>query len=1771
MAELILDFFQNEESYTDGIAIEDEIFSIVKNNIFENFDNIKNINWPIFYHLSPLRENILNWYPFKSDVAILELGAGCGAITGLLCNKAKSVASVELTKKRACINYERHKQHQNLKVFVGNLESMSFQSKFDYIIINGVLEYAGGFISDGNPYRQFLRKAASFLKEDGVILLAIENRLGLKYFSGAKEDHLGKLFAGLDGYPGNSTVRTFSKSELINLIHESGLVIGKFYYPYPDYKFPEVIYSDKGFSKVPLSYDPRSYDIDRYLFFNEIQMQRLLVKEMVESTFANSFLVEIRKNTVDNNLNKNDILYVKLNTNRDNAFKICTIIFEQDKKVKVKKQALMPQAIKHLEKMSVFFNKHKQQYTELFTLLPVKISENQLVYDYLDISTFESILLDKKAAKDPKGFIELLGNFYKLLFYSYKVEKNSYSQEFHSLFGPFKCKEDLEFTAFSNMDILFDNVFYDNNKFIISDYEWCVECKLPVLFIFWRSINEFYIKNVYFSDFFSREDVYHQFNINDDMISIFYKWEGYFSSNYVKMENILRYKKKMIAFSSEDDVFNKNRCIANLYMDRGNGFTDEDKCSQIYLSDLKEISLSFDLDKYKNIQSIRFDPIEGQLCKCKILSATINGKDCKFLAYNKFPFTNDDLFLTIDPIYLIQGTYCFKGKLEICFSIQIIKENDIFSQTIEGIGLELIARQEADEKIKNMFEIQTKHAELAEKHNELLSQFNIITLKYDDLLKELKILSEEKNTLLSACSELELEKSNLTHICNNLINEKNDLMSALNELEVEKNNLTHACNNLKQERDAVALEYEIILNSTIWNITKPLRISLDNLKKSRSQLVNSYREYKKLAGKVRQNVKSYGLKKTVHKIYTKGGECLSNVKEAGEIAEKVQSSNIWEEIELWIDKTPHSFIDIFHVPMGWNTPLFQRFQHLSLQAGRVGGISFYGAHPLVDKDIEICKFATPTLCVVNLDNYEVKKKLFEVLDRKPELKFIRLQSIDLATTIDELESFLSRGYEIVYEYIDELTPQIVGSIPEFVFKRHEYVLQNERITVVATSDKLFDQVKPYRRYNMAMINNGVDYEHWNLDRNQIKCPNDIKEIIDQGKIIIGYHGALAQWIDYDLLKRLADDKRFIILLIGHAHDDILHNSGLLDRNNVYFIGARPYNELGSYAAFYDIGILPFILNNITKSVSPVKIFEYMALGTPVVTYALPECMKYKSCLCANTQEEFIENINKALDLRFDKDYRKNLKDEALENTWQSVMQKTLALVVENHKLYSQPKMDAPPTQNAQQALKGQEFPDITDGVNSEGLQKKTLYMIMKKIYWKIPFLTPNIKNKFLHKAKKMFLPSLQKENELQKNVQDQMITTKFEGADGSAVFSSYISQILSIPDKSKEYVLITEKPYEEKKGHCKVIAYYLTQFHPDRHNEIWWGKGVTEWNNVCRAVPQYVGHYQPRIPGELGFYDLRIRDNMMRQIELAKMYGIYGFSFYYYWFNGERLLEKPLEAFLCDKTLEFPFSLCWANENWTKRFDGTNYDILIEQPKKVESYRNVIHDMIRFLKDDRYIKIKEKKMITVYRPDLMPETQTVLGYWREYCKKQGIGELYIIAVKVNMVDMDLLSLGYDAITEFHPGTLYTNCKNITHSINYIQNNFGGEVFDYCDIVENQKYFKYNLPKLYRSVMPMWDNTARRNNKGMIFHGSTPALYKKWLKDVINEGKSRNDIDDRMVFINAWNEWGEGAYLEPDKRFGYAYLEATKEAVEETGNENGDNVFCKQDLFIGHIR
>lgn len=429
--------------------------------------------------------------------------------------------------------------------------------------------------------------------------------------------------------------------------------------------------------------------------------------------------------------------------------------------------------------------------------------------------------------------------------------------------------------------------------------------------------------------------------------------------------------------------------------------------------------------------------------------------------------------------------------------------------------------------------------------------------------------------------------------------------------------------------------------------------------------------------------------------------------------------------------------------------------------------------------------------------------------------------------------------------------------------------------------------------------------------------------------------------------------------------------------------------------------------------------------------------------------------------------------------------------------------------------------------------------LIKRVFWKLP-LSSNFKER---------ISRLRYERALRRE----------EAYDASGSL-----EVSSDADVLKEYALYVLsrygarsnmfKAFEEKSPvstDIKLVAYYLTQFHPNKENDEWWGKGTTEWNNVNQAVPQFVGHYQPRRPGELGYYDLRIKDTFQRQIKLAKNYGIGAFCFYYYWFDGgRRLLDYPLNEFLSDSSLDMPFFYCWANENWTKRFSGVNSEVLMGITPIIANYKAFIESVLSDFSDSRYLKIGGRPVLSVYRPSLIPNSKEVVQYWRERAVEVTGEDIYLIAVQERDLSVDYASLGFDAESEFQPKQVQHYCKDIAKAVHPIRKDFAGAVYDYADLVNNKRYsITENIKKkVYPAVMPMWDNTARRNFRGTIFHGSTPSLYKQWLSDAIEMVQSRQDLDEKLVFINAWNEWGEGAYLEPDQEYGYAYLDATYQAL-----------------------
>lgn len=292
MATLKLDYYRGPDAYSEG-PVEDELLALIQQGRDPAALLARDSRWSILYHLSPERRALLEWYPFAPGAEVLEIGAGCGALTGLLCEKAARVTAVELSEKRSRIIFQRHQAAPNLEVLAGNLMDIPFERAFDWVTLIGVLEYARSFIAGPQPYHALLRRIAGLLKPAGRLLLAVENRYGLKYFAGAAEEHTGRLFEGIEGYPAGGGVETFSRDELGRILRESGFGAGRWYYPHPDYKFPAEIFSER---QLPgLNHKFRSapnYDQDRFQLFSERRALFKIIADGKFEFFANAFLVD---------------------------------------------------------------------------------------------------------------------------------------------------------------------------------------------------------------------------------------------------------------------------------------------------------------------------------------------------------------------------------------------------------------------------------------------------------------------------------------------------------------------------------------------------------------------------------------------------------------------------------------------------------------------------------------------------------------------------------------------------------------------------------------------------------------------------------------------------------------------------------------------------------------------------------------------------------------------------------------------------------------------------------------------------------------------------------------------------------------------------------------------------------------------------------------------------------------------------------------------------------------------------------------------------------------------------------------------------------------------------------------------------------------------------------------------------------------------------------------------------------------------------------------
>lgn len=497
VAKLNLDFYCGEDIYCDG-SIEDEILEYYRDK--KDLDLYRE---DTFYVTNDIRENIINWYPFKKGAIALEIGGGMGPITGAICDKCEKVISVENSKKRATILYERHKDRDNLEVYAANIKDVKLKDKVDYVILIGVFEYSKIFFNTANPFADFLNYLKDLIKPDGKILIAIENRYGIKYFSGVTEDHYSKPFVGIKGYE-NLEIQTLGLGEWKELLKKCGITNYKFYYPFPDYKMPSMIFSDNYLphytqtNKLPIF----NYAKENYIFDYRIMLNGILENGMFDF-FSNSYFIEIAKTDVQ----LSNVSFSKIQNKRDRKYKTKTIIYDDKKIYKYPVYNQYVESLKSLEKTHNKLSKLKIKSSNTV------FKDNRLEIEFIDGELVSDYIYKLYMARKKDDIVNLLNKYYEYLKTISKLQqmKNPLSDIFNELY-----KESTYVLKYGLLDLNLSNIILNDNSFVLIDQEFGVDKDVPLDYVMFFSLKILYEQIPELDKLLSKEEVFMMYGITDE-------------------------------------------------------------------------------------------------------------------------------------------------------------------------------------------------------------------------------------------------------------------------------------------------------------------------------------------------------------------------------------------------------------------------------------------------------------------------------------------------------------------------------------------------------------------------------------------------------------------------------------------------------------------------------------------------------------------------------------------------------------------------------------------------------------------------------------------------------------------------------------------------------------------------------------------------------------------------------------------------------------------------------------------------------------------------------------------------------------------------------------------------------------------------------------------------------------------------------------------------------------------------------------------------------
>ena len=664
-------YYPGQDLYSDG-AIEDEMLAIARDYAPEEFNRVikERESWPILYHFSHIRENILSWLPFTGEEKVLEIGAGCGAVTGALCKKAKEVTSIDLSMKRSRINAWRHRDQENLKILVGNFQEIekNLTEKYDYITLIGVFEYGEAYIQSETPYVDFLKIIATHLKPYGKIILAIENRLGLKYWAGCTEDHFGTLFEGLEGYPHTKGVKTFTRKEFDRILKEAGNLQAAWYYPFPDYKFPMTVYSDEHLpARGELNRTEYNFDRLRLQLFQESPVYDTLLENDLYPQFANSFLLLIGKEQP-----QMQTVYAKFSNERDRKFAICTeICKENDGSLLVKKVPAEKEAEEHIRNLE----KICQELNHLYQPEKIEVNHCRCTSEGAHLEFLNGITLEEKLDTlldqgKTEELEKLLFSYIDRLKRIHEKQIFEKTPEFVQVFGNVSVDGIQKCAPVSNIDFVPANIIIDGEKASVIDYEWTFFFPVPSQFLVYRMIH-YYLESDGKRDSLKKLRFYEKAGISVEEQKVYKEMEENFQKYLLGKHTAMRDLYDRISPGKADalEFYEEQRQRASgelqVFWDTGRGFCEEDSARYPF----KNSEISVEVKLPENTARLRLDPGEYRTGVHIRKMSWGNGKEVKRRAEgycfdrNIFYFGGEDPQILIDHVPQDAGT--LKLELEL--------------------------------------------------------------------------------------------------------------------------------------------------------------------------------------------------------------------------------------------------------------------------------------------------------------------------------------------------------------------------------------------------------------------------------------------------------------------------------------------------------------------------------------------------------------------------------------------------------------------------------------------------------------------------------------------------------------------------------------------------------------------------------------------------------------------------------------------------------------------------------------------------------------------------------------------------------------------------------------------------------------------------------------------------------------------------------------------------------------------------------------------------